>query len=142
MSEIPFHPSDRVLVAIMNNRRDFDIAQDKGWYRIPVLYAPESATEAAVLAFYFTRAFDEEKWAIHWYAPVRGHELAHRYDLFPDEADHPRANEMYYKMQIGPPSPACAGDVSPSSTRRGIASPLPRKSTTYMPPAPMVCSSR
>jgi hypothetical protein len=102
MNEVTFYPSDRVLVAIMNNRRDFDIAQDEGWYRIPVLYAPESTTEAAVLAFYFTRVFDEEKWAIHWYAPVRGHELVHRHDLFPDEVDHPRVDEMYYKIQIGP----------------------------------------
>jgi len=97
-----FHPSDRVLVAIMNNRRDFDIAQDEGWYRIPTKYAPQSVAEAVVLAFYFTRAFGEEKWAIHWYAPVRGHELAHRSDLFPDESDHPRADEAYYKIQVGP----------------------------------------
>jgi hypothetical protein len=86
----------------MNSRRDFDIARDDSWYRIPVQYAPESVTEAVVLAFYFTRAFDEEKWAIHWYAPVRGHELVRRRDLFPDEVDHPRADKMYYKIQIGP----------------------------------------
>lgn len=97
-----FHPSDRVLVAIMNDRRDFDIARDEGWYRIPTKYAPQSVTEAVVLAFYFTRAFGDEKWAVHWYAPVRGHELAHRSDLFPDESDHPRADEAYYKIQIGP----------------------------------------
>ena len=97
-----FHPSDRVLVAIMNNRRDFDIARDEGWYRIPTKYAPQSVTEAAVLAFYFTRAFGDEKWAVHWYAPVRGHELVHRSDLFADETNHPRANETYYKIQVGP----------------------------------------
>jgi hypothetical protein len=31
-----FYPSDRVLVAIMNDRRDFEIACDEGWYRIPM----------------------------------------------------------------------------------------------------------
>ena len=97
-----FHPSDRVLVAIMNNPRDFDIARDQGWYRIPTKFAPKSVTEAAVMAFYFTRAFGDEKWAIHWYAPVRGHELVHRSDLFADETDHPRADETYYKIQVGP----------------------------------------
>jgi hypothetical protein len=96
-----FYPSDRVLVAIMNNRRDFDIARDKGWYRIPTKYAPPSVSEAAVLAFYFTRAF-AKKWTVHWYAPIRGHELVRRGDLFPDEPDHPRADETYYKIQIGP----------------------------------------
>lgn len=97
-----FHPADRVLVAVMNNRRDFEIARDEGWYRIPAKHAPPSTTEAAVLAFYFTKAFGEEGWAIHWYAPVHGHELVRRRDLLPGEAGHPRADELYYKMQLGP----------------------------------------
>jgi hypothetical protein len=65
-----FHSSDRVLVAIMNNRRDFEVARDEGWYRIPHKHAPQSTTEAAALAFYFTKGFgEEEKWSIRWYAP-------------------------------------------------------------------------
>lgn len=71
-------------------------------YRIPTKYALPSVVEAAVLAFYFTRAFGDEKWSIHWYAPIRGHELVHRRDLFPDQSHHPRAEETYYKIQIGP----------------------------------------
>jgi hypothetical protein len=97
-----FHSSDRVLVAILNKRRDFEIARDRGWHRIPLRMAPPSVTEAAVLAFYFTRAFDEERWAIHWYAAVCGHELVRRRDLLPGEADHPGADEPYYKLQLGP----------------------------------------
>lgn len=97
-----FHPSDRVLVGVMNRLRDFEIARDWGWYRIPLRHAPPSTTEAVVLAFYFTRAFGAQKWAIHWYAPVRGHELVRRRDLLPDEPHHPRADEPYYKMQLGP----------------------------------------
>ncbi|MEE8391247.1 MAG: hypothetical protein V3S14_10695, partial [Anaerolineae bacterium] len=34
--------------------------------------------------------------------PVRGHELVRRRDLFPDEPDHPRADNAYYKLQLGP----------------------------------------
>jgi hypothetical protein len=98
----PFSAADRVLIAIMNNQRDFEIAREEGWYRIPVAHAPLSTTEAAVLAFYFTKAFGEDKWSIRWYAPVRGHELVRRRDLFPDSPDHPRANEPYYKLQLGP----------------------------------------
>lgn len=97
-----FHPEDRVLVAVMNSPRDFAIARDRGWYRIPVRHAPPSTTEAVVLAFYFTKAFGPEGWAIRWYAPVRGHELVRRRDLLPDEADHPRADDLYYKLQLGP----------------------------------------
>jgi hypothetical protein len=97
-----FHSSDRVLVAIMNSRRDFEIVRDEGWYRIPAKHAPQSTTEAAALAFYFTKAFGDEKWSIRWYGPVRGHELVRRRDLFPDEPYHPRADEAYYKLQLGP----------------------------------------
>ena len=96
------HPADRVLVAVMNQRRDFERARDEGWYRIPVQRAPQSTCEADVIAFYFTKAFGEERWAIHWYAPVRGHELKRRRDLVPEEVDHPRADHAYYVMQLGP----------------------------------------
>jgi hypothetical protein len=96
------HPEDRVLVAIMNNRRDFERVCDQGWYRIPVKHAPPATAESDYVAFYFTRAFGEERWAIHWYAPVRGHELVRRRDLLPDEPDHPRADRAYYKLQLGP----------------------------------------
>ena len=97
-----FYSTDRVLVAVMNNRRDFQIAQEEGWYRIPQKKAPPTTTEAAVLAFYFTKAFGDEKWSIRWYGEIRGHELVRRRDLFPDEPDHPRADEPYYKLQLGP----------------------------------------
>ncbi|HNT77235.1 MAG TPA: hypothetical protein PKH77_19660 [Anaerolineae bacterium] len=97
-----FHAADRVLVGVLNRPRDFALARDEGWYRIPEQHAPESITDAAVLAFYFTAAFAAEKWAIHWYAEVRGHELALRRDLFPQETHHPRASNRYYKLQIGP----------------------------------------
>ncbi len=96
------HPEDRVLVAIMNNRRDFERVRDQGWYRVPVKHALPSTTDSDYLAFYFTRAFGEERWAIHWYASVRGHEMVRRRDMLPDESDHPRADQTYYKLQLGP----------------------------------------
>ncbi|NLE43758.1 MAG: hypothetical protein GX620_03455 [Chloroflexi bacterium] len=102
MDTDPFAPSDRVLVAVMNNPRDFGIAQEEGWYRVPVRHAPRSATEANVLAFYFTKAFGDDRWAIHWYGPVRGHELVRRRDILPEETNHPRADEVYYQLQLGP----------------------------------------
>ena len=109
-----FYPSDRVLVGIMNSRRDLAIAQDEGWYRIPKRHAPESTTEAVVLAFYFTKAFGGEKWAIHYYAPVEGHELVRRRDLLPHQLDHPHADEPYYKLQLGPHDEARRTDPQPS----------------------------
>ncbi len=97
-----FHAADCVLVGVMNNPREFAIARDRGWYRIPERHAPDCTTDAAVLAFYFTTAFDDDRWAIHWYTEIRGYELVLRRELFPDAMDHPRADQRYYKIQIGP----------------------------------------
>ena len=95
------HPEDRVLVAVMNRPKDFEFAQREGWYRLP-----ERRVTAGVyfeyVAFYFTAAFAEHKWAIRYYARRLGHELVTRRQLLPDEPDHPRAGERYYKVQLGP----------------------------------------
>jgi len=97
-----FHAADRVLVGVLTTPEDFKIARDCGWYRIPTRHAPPSVMDTAVLAFYFTSAFNDEKWAIHWFAEVRGYELMQRRDLLPEQVDHPHANDLYYKMQLGP----------------------------------------
>jgi hypothetical protein len=51
---------------------------------------------------YFTKAFGENRWAIHYYARIEGHELVTRRDLIPSEPDHPCAGQWYYKLQLGP----------------------------------------
>jgi molybdopterin converting factor small subunit len=92
---------ERVLVAVMNRPRDFEIARDQGWYRVP----EKRATPGVFFyyrAFYFTGAFGELKWAVHYYARCLGHELLTRRDLLPDEPDHPRAGEPYFKIALGP----------------------------------------
>lgn len=93
---------DAVLVALVKQPRDLEIARTEHWYRIPARYAPARLVQARYLAFYLTKAFGEHKWTIREYAPVRGHELVYRRDLLPDEATHPRADEPYYKLQLGP----------------------------------------
>lgn len=92
---------DGVLVALLNNRRDREIAREQHWYRIPAGKVAEHLTRANYLAFYLTKAFGDERWSIREYAPVQGHELVRRRDLFPEEEDHPRADEAYYKLQLG-----------------------------------------
>jgi hypothetical protein len=94
-------PDDRVLVAVMSRRHDFEIARDHGWYRVPEKRATRGVY-FEYIAFYFTAAFGEERWAIHYYARRLGHELVTRRELLPDEPDHPRADERYYKLQLGP----------------------------------------
>jgi hypothetical protein len=91
-----------ILVAILPDRRDLEIARLLGWYRIPLRFAPK-VVDVDYLAFYQTGSFGEEhRWRIENLAEVRGYELTTRADLFRDEPDHPRAREEYYKIQIGP----------------------------------------
>jgi hypothetical protein len=85
----------------MNNVEDWQRVQDESWYRIPVKHAPPQVPHIDWLAFFFTRAFGEDKWAIHYYAKVQGHELLTRRDLVPAEPDHKRANDWYYKLELG-----------------------------------------
>lgn len=112
MSPYP-SPSSLILLAILPNRRDLEIARLLGWYRIPLKSAPK-VIDVDCLAFYQTSAFGEgHRWCVEAFAEVRGHELTTRLDLFKEEPDHPRAHEEYYKVQVGPlqylPQPIQAG---------------------------------
>jgi hypothetical protein len=97
---MPITPSSLILVAVINRPRDLEIARLLGWYRIPLKTAPK-VVAVDHLAFYQTGAFGENRWQIQLTAPVFGHELTTRGELLRDEADHPRAGEEYYKLQIG-----------------------------------------
>lgn len=94
------NPDDVVLVALVKSPRDLELAANEHWYRIPARHAPKYFAGAQYLAFYLSRAFGSEKWRIQEYARVRGHELVRRRDLLPDEPDHERADEPYYKLEI------------------------------------------
>jgi hypothetical protein len=95
------YPEDRVLVAYVPEPADFTLIQREGWYRIPQRHMPKGLY-AEYFAFYFGRKFGKEKWAIHYYARQNGYELLTRRDLLPDQPDHPRAGDYYYKVQLGP----------------------------------------
>lgn len=94
-------PNSLVLVAVVNDPRDLEIARLLGWYRIPLRTAPKVVAVDA-LALYQTGAFGDQRWRIQHIAPVRGHELVTRAELLRDQPDHPRAREEYYKIQLGP----------------------------------------
>lgn len=95
------YPEDRVLVAYVPKPKDFRRIQKDGWYRIPVQYAPKGLY-AEYIAFYFGSKFDDQKWAIHYFARNLGHELTTRRALIPSQPHHPRADDLYYKVQLGP----------------------------------------
>lgn len=95
------YPEDRILVAYLPRPTDFTIIQNEGWYRIPQKHVPKGIY-AEYIAFYFGRHFGDEKWAVHYYAPRLGHELTTRRELLPHQPNHPHANDLYYKVQLGP----------------------------------------
>jgi hypothetical protein len=93
-------PTSLVLVCLLPTPRDLEIARLLGWYRIPLRTAPK-VVAVDYLAFYQPSAFGERGGQIEYVAEVRGHELTTRGELLKDEADHPRAGEEYFKIQIG-----------------------------------------
>jgi hypothetical protein len=89
-----------ILICVMPTPRDMEIARLLGWYRIPLRSAPK-VVAVDYLAFYQPATFGEFGGRIEFIAPVRGHELTARRELLKDESSHPRANEEYFKIQIG-----------------------------------------
>ena len=95
-------PSALILVGILPGRKDLEIARLLGWYRIPLRFAPK-IVNVDVVAFYQGSAFGRDhQWRIESFAPVRGVELTTRGELLKDEPKHARANEEYYKLELGP----------------------------------------
>lgn len=93
-------PSSLILVCLVPTPRDLEIARLLGWYRIPLRTAPKVVT-VDYLAFYQPSTFGEHGSQIEFIAQVKGHELTTRGELLKDEADHPRAKEEYFKIQLG-----------------------------------------
>lgn len=98
---MPF-PEDRVLVGVIGRKRDLDCLLAERWYRIPQTQMPQGIA-AEIIAFYISgsAARSSGQAGIHYHAVLRGFELQRRRDLLPDEPEHPRAAQLYYKLQLG-----------------------------------------
>ena len=94
-----------VLVAIVNNRRDFAMAYEKHWYRIPVASKGKWLRERwppKWLALYQTKTFGQEAYAIRYYAKVTQIGEAYRWQLFGDEPQDEKGNRRYYQLFLEP----------------------------------------
>ncbi|MCD6356231.1 MAG: hypothetical protein J7L66_03000 [Anaerolineaceae bacterium] len=90
-----------ILTAIIPTPRDLEIARVLGWYRIPFKFAPK-IVYVDYLAFYQPGIFGEKHaYRIETFASVKGVELTKRREIIRDEPQHPRADEEYYKIQLG-----------------------------------------
>jgi hypothetical protein len=92
--------AERVLVVVVNNAADWARICAEHWYRIPQRRAP-ARLAAAYLAFYHTKAVGETRWSVAYYAPVLRYHLLPRRALLPAEGDHPRADDLYYRLELG-----------------------------------------
>ena len=98
-------PTGEVLVAIMNNVHDFDLARTYHWYRIPVENVEKRLKNRwppQWLAFYQTKDFGDEAYAVHYYARVLAIHQRGRREMFPDEPPNPKSHRRYYQLMLGP----------------------------------------
>ncbi len=94
-----------LLVAILNNKRDFDILCEKLWYRIPIDSAEKwlrNRWPPKWIAFYQTKAFQEEAYSIRYYSEVIDIKKVNRRTLFPKEPPNAKQEKTYYQLLVNP----------------------------------------
>ena len=92
------YADDRVLVGVLNRKKDLHIARQQNWYRIPQKQLPRGLNAEYIAFFLSGKPFRERSGTIAYFARITGLELARRRDLLPDEAQ--RALGIYYKVQF------------------------------------------
>lgn len=105
MRQLKADEKDKVLVAIMNNHSDFAIARDQHWYRIPVSSAEKWLKKRwppQWLAFYQTKVFGPEAWAVNYYARVLRIREVCRYELFPGQPRDSKSSKRYFQLFLEP----------------------------------------
>lgn len=94
-----------LLIAIINNRLDFNLAREKHWYRIPVSSKEKWLKERwppRWLALYQTKVFGREAYAINYYAKVLDIRQVFRWELFPNQPRNDKSNRRYYQLFLEP----------------------------------------
>jgi len=113
------HPEDRVLVGVINRKRDLKHLLEDHWYRIPQDRMHLGIHTEYVSFFLSGGPFKEMSGGIHYYGRLQGVELRTRRDLLPNEANHPRADQTYYRLSISPVKQKKPPVLNP--TKRSIA---------------------
>ncbi len=94
-----------VLVAILNNRLDFNLAYEQNWYRIPVSSVEnllKNRWPPQWLAFYQTKVFGQDAYAVNYFTQVIDIQKVYRQQLFPNQPYHAKSNRQYYKLILHP----------------------------------------
>jgi very-short-patch-repair endonuclease len=97
-----------VLVAIINNLNDFADLRDRHWYRIPVISADKWLKDRFPpewIAFYQTKKFGTDAYAVNYVAKVIEVRKVYRHDIFPDDPIGEKTNKQYYQIFVSPLKP-------------------------------------
>lgn len=99
------NPNENLLVAILNNRLDFEVARDKRWYRIPISSQRKWLARRwppKWIAFYQTKIFGSERYSVRHFAPVLSIRRRLGYELIPSRGRHTRKGQKhYFQLLIG-----------------------------------------
>ena len=90
-----------VLVAVLRTQQDFAIAREQNWYRVPVDSAERLLKHRwppKWLAFYQTKAFGGQAYAVNYVCEITDIETSRRCELFPDQPLDERSERLYYKI--------------------------------------------
>ncbi|MBN1545147.1 MAG: DUF559 domain-containing protein [Syntrophaceae bacterium] len=92
-----------VLVAIINNLNDFAALRDRYWYRIPISSVEKWLKDCFPpewIAFYQTKKFGAESYAINYIGKVSKVKEVYRYEIFPDEPISEKTNKKYFQIFV------------------------------------------
>lgn len=111
-----------VLVAVLNNAQDLKIAKEQHWYRIPVesvekFLKGKNCWSPRWIAFYQTKIFSDEAYAIRYYAEVLRIQEVSRLELFPNEQQDKKRHQRYYKLELSLLQELSRAIVSPKFRR-------------------------
>jgi len=89
-----------VLIGVVRRAKDLQLIRKERWYRVPARH--RFRRPVSYIAFYLTAGCGSAGKAISRYAEVKRVSAVPRRTLLPDEKDHPRAEELYLKYELGP----------------------------------------
>ncbi|HDL64855.1 MAG TPA: DUF559 domain-containing protein [Proteobacteria bacterium] len=93
--------NDLVLIGVVKREKDLDHVETDHWYRIPARISFRKSP--GYLAVYPTSRCGSRGGGISFYSPIRRIIRVRRIDLLPEENHHPRAEEWYWKLELGEP---------------------------------------
>lgn len=94
---------EELLVGIVNNISDYDIIQNRFWYRIPVDKADKLLKKRWPpdwIAFYYTDSIKKYPQMVIHYGKVSRISVESRKELFPSEKKNYKTNKEYYKISF------------------------------------------